>query len=71
MGVRKPYLMTRRLYLTIKAMQYGAGMFPAIEAVASTAIEHPEWQLDEEQTWDEWHLDEEKTWDEWEHGGNS
>lgn len=46
--------MTRRRYLTLKAMQSGAGIFLAAEAVASTAIEHPEWDMDEVRTWNEW-----------------
>lgn len=45
---------TRRRYLTLKAMQGGAGILMASEAVASTAIEHPEWDMEEMRTWDEW-----------------
>jgi len=52
MSVRE---MTRRNYLTIKAtIITGTDVFSAIEAVASTAIEHPEWNMDERRTWDEW-----------------
>lgn len=29
----------------------------AMEAVTSTAIEHPEWDLSELKTWDEWEKD--------------
>lgn len=54
-------LVSRRTYLELKAMQehapadFGlAGVFLAIEAVASTAIEHPEWDMDERRTWAEW-----------------
>lgn len=47
-------LMTRRKYLTIKALLAGAGLFVATEAVASTAIEHPEWDMSETKTWKEW-----------------
>lgn len=33
----------------------GTTVFEAVEAVASTAIEHPEWPpLSERRTWDEW-----------------
>lgn len=46
--------LTRRAYLTLKAMEGGAGMFLASEAVASTALEHPEWDLEERRTWSEW-----------------
>ena len=46
--------MTFRTYLTIKAMGDGAGMFMAAEAVSSTAIEHPEWNMDEKRTYAEW-----------------
>lgn len=45
---------TRRRYLTIKALMSGAGVFLATEAVASTALEHPEWDMEQEQTWEEW-----------------
>jgi hypothetical protein len=46
--------MTRRRYLTIKAMEAGASWPLAVEAVASTAIEHPEWDMDETKTYEEW-----------------
>lgn len=46
--------MSRRTYLTLKAMEAGGGMFLASEAVASTAIEHPEWDMDEERDFVEW-----------------
>ena len=56
--------MTRRRYLLIKTLepvkksrgQYAApvGLFVAAEAVATTAIEHPEWDMDEVRTWAEW-----------------
>lgn len=45
---------TRRMYLTIKAMEAGAGMFMAMESVASVALEHPEWRMDELRSWTEW-----------------
>lgn len=48
-------LITRKMYLTLTVMQTeGCGPFLAAEAVASTAIEHPEWNMDEEKTWTEW-----------------
>jgi hypothetical protein len=46
--------MTRRRYLLIKAMQTGGGWFLAAEAVATTALAHPEWDMHEERTWTEW-----------------
>lgn len=46
--------MTRRHYLMTKAVMDGASIWLATEAVASTAIEHPEWDMDERRTWDEW-----------------
>jgi hypothetical protein len=53
--------LTKRQYLTIKAcLPTGDGipvdMFMAMEAVASTAIEHPEWDMDEQKTWREWEI---------------
>lgn len=46
--------MTRRRYLLIKACLAGAHWTIAHEAVSSTAIEHPEWDMEEERTWAEW-----------------
>lgn len=59
--------MTRRAYLTLKVMMaqpenpnpvamqsFASNMFLATEAVASTAIEHPEWDMDEEREFVEW-----------------
>lgn len=48
------HVMSRRTYLTLKAMENGAGMAMAAEAVASTAIEHPEWDMKETRTYMEW-----------------
>lgn len=45
---------TRRSYLFMKAIEGGAGLFLANEAVSSVAIEHPEWDMDERRTWPEW-----------------
>lgn len=45
---------TRRLYLLTKAMETGASNLVVMEAVASTAIEHPEWDMEELRTWEEW-----------------
>ncbi len=49
-----PRRITRRSYLQAQAILHGASVFVAIEAVASTAIEHPEWDMDEKRTWTEW-----------------
>jgi hypothetical protein len=46
--------LTRRGYLIMKAMQDGTDMLLASEAVASVAIEHPEWDMEEKRTWTEW-----------------
>lgn len=50
----EPIWITRYTWLVIQAMQRGAGPLLAIEAVSSTAIEHPEWNLDETRTLEEW-----------------
>lgn len=47
--------MTRRAYLIMKAtLDTGCTIFEALEAVSTTAIEHPEWDMNEERTWAEW-----------------
>jgi hypothetical protein len=47
--------LSRRNYLTIKAtIEGGVGVFAAIEAVSSVAMEHPEWDMEEKRTWKEW-----------------
>lgn len=47
-------VMTRRHFLMYKALEAGSGPLLAAEAVSSVAIEHPEWDMDEEKTWAEW-----------------
>jgi hypothetical protein len=47
-------LFSRRQWLTRQAILGGAPVFLAIEAVASVAIEHPDWNMDEEKTWADW-----------------
>jgi hypothetical protein len=47
-------LIPMRRYLLVKVLMTGSDIFTATEAVYSTAIEHPEWNLDEEKTWEEW-----------------
>lgn len=60
----EPKPVTRRMFLICKVLEpkrlkggeYApmVPLFLAAEAVASTAMEHPEWDLDEEKTWAEW-----------------
>jgi len=52
-------VISRRSYLTLKSRQPSQHTFPvplrvAVEAVATMAIEHPEWDMDEIKTWDQW-----------------
>lgn len=45
----------RRTYLAVQVMaETGCHWTLAIEAVSSTAIEHPEIDYDERRGWDEW-----------------
>jgi hypothetical protein len=52
--LRDRMTMTRHRYLLIKAMQDGGGWMLAVEAVATTALAHPEWDMHEKRTWTEW-----------------
>lgn len=45
---------TRRRFLTAQAILAGADAASAIEAVSSTALAHPEWDMDEVRDWDDW-----------------
>lgn len=48
-------LISRRGYLHWVTMaETGASYFAVKEAVASTAIEHPEWDMDEMRTFPQW-----------------
>jgi hypothetical protein len=48
-------LLTRRQYLVLTAMeQTGCDVFLAMEAVASTALAHPEWDMTELRTFQGW-----------------
>jgi hypothetical protein len=49
---------SRRLWLIMAAVNRGASPHQAREAVASLAIEHPEWDLDERKTWAQWMAEE-------------
>ena len=57
MSERAKYLWTRREFLIEQAIIYGAWPFLAREAVASVAIEHPEWDMDEKRPWSAWERD--------------
>jgi hypothetical protein len=46
-------LVTRRQWLTRRAILGGASAALAVEAVAAVAIEH-DWDMDETKTWAEW-----------------
>ncbi len=46
---------TRREWLILETLAHGASsVMLAIEAVSTTALEHPEWDMDERKTWAEW-----------------
>jgi len=48
-------LLTRRQYLVLTTMeQTGCDVFLAMEAVASTALERPEWDMTEKRTFQGW-----------------
>lgn len=56
-----PLLLTRRAYLLIRALEAGAAggndyvtLTLAREAVASTALAHPDWDMSEVRTLAEW-----------------
>lgn len=49
-----PPKITRRMFLVLRVMGDGVPVSLATEAVASTAIEHPEWDMDERATLIEW-----------------
>jgi len=45
---------TRREYMVYRAVMAGAPALQATTAVASTALDHPEWDMDETMTWAQW-----------------
>ena len=53
-----PLVYTRRVWLIIQAMHAGVAWQQAEEAVATTAIEHPEWDMTETRTWVGWEKEE-------------
>jgi hypothetical protein len=46
--------MSKLTYLTVKACQAGGRFWVVQEAVASTALAHPEWDLDVRRSFAEW-----------------
>lgn len=52
-----PVKITRRRYLLRRLLLGGADIWTATEAVDSTALAHPEWDMDEERTWEQWEKD--------------
>lgn len=45
---------SRRHFMVYEMAMAGIPIMAAIEAVASTALDHPEWDMGEEMTWAEW-----------------
>ncbi len=53
-------VMSRRQWLFFRALRVpSVSVFEAWEAVSSTAIEHPEWDMEEQRTMREWDLEHE------------
>jgi hypothetical protein len=52
--MNKNTVMTRDRYLVLSLILDGTPWYIAEEAVASTALEHPEWDMNEEKTWSQW-----------------
>ena len=46
--------LTRREHLEFTTMLRVPDLFAAREAVASVALAHPEWDMDERRTWEGW-----------------
>jgi len=46
--------MSKLTYLTVKACMAGGAFWVVQEAVASTALAHPEWDLDVRRSFAEW-----------------
>lgn len=47
-------LISRRMYLIAQSVMRGTHYMLAREAVATTALAHPEWDMEEQKTWAEW-----------------
>jgi hypothetical protein len=52
LGTQEP--ITRRQYLMMRAMMDGCPVQLVREAVATTALSHPEWDMEEQRSWQEW-----------------
>lgn len=48
--------MSRRAYMVLRVLMEDndVDLFTAVDAVSSTALAHPEWDMDERKTIDEW-----------------
>ena len=49
---------SRRRYLIVQSLlsHPGISIWSAVEAVANTALAHPEWDMEETKTWEWWNL---------------
>lgn len=54
MKIERDEQVPRRTYLMTMALLEGAAWPLAVEAVATVALEHPEWDMNEKRSWDEW-----------------
>ncbi len=53
---------TRRQFMEYSRIMEGEPCWNARQAVATAALEHPDWELDEKMTWAEWN-EREDQWD--------
>ena len=53
---------TRRQFMEYSRIMEGEPCWDARQAVATAALERPDWELDEEMTWAEWNAREDQ-WD--------
>jgi hypothetical protein len=52
---RRQYLMIRTYMTLDENLDHGpVNHFMVMEAVSSTALAHPEWDMEEKHTWNEW-----------------
>jgi hypothetical protein len=51
---QEPKRYTRHQFMVYRLVMEGTPVFSAVEAVSSTALEHPDWDMDETFTWAEW-----------------
>lgn len=52
--MNEPKAITRREYLMTEILRRGYPWIVAREAISSTAIEHPDWDMDERRTYIDW-----------------